>query len=261
MAAASNNPPRKKSRRVVTYDPETDNEYLDVVGDSGHEFEDEDENDYLPTDPKPTAKGPKAKGKTSATTSVKGVAKRRAKVDNTSEVPAASKKRPKLTPKADEVSLDVVGDSSSTPNVSTAGDHSVHGISRQDSPPLPPTPALPKKQKLPTIKKVKLANHNTSASSSTVVIDTTAAVLPVLPLGGKPIQDGVRKTLNGTIDIDLSNKSIYEEIFSKTVRIAVFCLNFAHVFVGSRGWRDATGWGQPTDQGGRKTERIEPAKR
>jgi hypothetical protein len=146
------------------------------------------------------------------------------KVDNVSEVIAASKKRPKLTPKAEEVSHDV-GDSSSTPNVSTVGDRSIHTISRQDSPPPPPTPALPKKQKLPTIKKVKLPNHNTSSSSSTVVADT-AALLPVLPLGGKPIQDGVRKTLNGTTDIDLSNKSIYEEIFSKTVRSAV---NFLYV--------------------------------
>ena len=211
-------PARKKSRRVVASDPDTDNEYLDVAVDSGHEFEDENEDDYFQADPKPTAKGPKAKGKASATTSVKGGAKRRAKVDNTSEVPAASKKRPKLTPKGDEVFLDVVGDSSSTPNVSTAGDRSIHTISKHDSPP-PPTPApqpLPKKQKLPTIKKVKLPNLNisTSTSSSTVVIDTA-----VLPLVGKPIQDGVRKTLNGTIDIDLSNKSIYEEIFSKTVRI------------------------------------------
>lgn len=215
-------PARKKSRRVVASDPETENEYLDVAVDSGHEFEDEDEDDYFPADPKPTAKGPKAKGKASATTSVKGGAKRRAKVDNPSEVPAANKKRPKLTPKADEVSLDVVGDGSSTPNVSTAGDRSIHTISKHDSPP-PPTPALqplPKKQKLPTIKKVKLPNLNTSTStsttsSSTVIIDT--AVLP--PLVGKPMQDGIRKTLNGTIDIDLSNKSIYEEIFSKTVRI------------------------------------------
>jgi hypothetical protein len=211
-------PAKKKSRRVVASDPDPDNEYLDVAVDSGHEFEDENEDDYFPADPKPTAKGPKAKGKASAITSVKGGAKRRAKVDNTSEIPAASKKRPKLTPKGDEVSLDVVGDSSSTPNVSTAGDRSIHTISKHDSPP-PPTPApqpLPKKQKLPTIKKVKLPNLNTSTStsSSTVVIDTA-----VLPLVGKPIQDGVRKTLNGTIDIDLSNKSIYEEIFSKTVRI------------------------------------------
>ena len=221
-------PARKKSRRVVSSDPDTDNEYLDVVGDSGHEFEDENENDYVPTDPKPTAKGPKAKGK--STTSVKGGAKRRAKVDNTSEVPAASKKRPKLTPRADEVSLDVVGDSPSTPNVSTAGDRSIHTISKHDSPPpITPVPQpLPKKQKLPTIKKVKLPNPNTSTSSSTVVIDTAA----VLPLGGKPIQDGVRKTLNGTIDIDLSNKSIYEEIFSKTVRIAIdFLVSILFMFL------------------------------
>ena len=103
--------------------------------------------------------------------------------------------------------------------LTTVGDRSIHAVSKHDSSP-PPTPAPPKKQKLPTIKKVKLANHNTSTSSSTVVNDTTA-VLPVLPLGGKPTQDGVRKTLIGTTDIDLSNKSIYEEIFSKTVRIGV----------------------------------------
>ena len=220
MVAGHGPPARKKSRRVVASDPETDNEYLDVVGDSGHEFEDENENDYLPTDPKPIVKPPKARGKASATTSVKGGAKRRPKVDNTSEIPDTNKKRPKLTPKADEVSQGVVGDSSSTPTVSTAGDRSIYTTSKHDSPPPQLTPApqpLVKKQKLPTIKKVKLPNLNTSTSSSTVVTDTAA----VLPLGGKPIQDGVRKTLNGTIDIDLSNKSIYEEIFSKTVRIAI----------------------------------------
>jgi hypothetical protein len=212
---------RKRSKRYLSSDDdlvaETDS-VADYVGDSGHEFEEENEDDYIPTDPKPTVKGSKAKGKA---TSVKGGAKRRTKVDNTSEVPAA-KKRPKLILKTDEAH-DVVGDSSSTPNVSTAGDRSVHTISKHDSPPPQPTPVSqppPKKQKLPTIKKVKLPNHNTSTSNSTnstVVIETAA----VLPLGGKPIQDGVRKTLNGTIDIDLSNKSIYEEIFSKTVRIAI----------------------------------------
>lgn len=95
------------------------------------------------------------------------------------------------------------------------------------TPPPLPTPAPPKKQKLPTIKKVKLANNNTSTSSSTVVVDT-AAVLPVLPLGGKPTQDGVRKTMIGATDIDLSNKSIYEEIFSKTVRFAVVFLSVSY---------------------------------
>ena len=227
VAAGHGPPAKKRSRKVLTSDPETDNEYLDVAGDSGNEFDYENENDYLPIDPKPTARGPKAKGKASATTLSKGGAKRRAKVDNTSEVTVASKKRPKLTPKADEASLDVVGDSSSTPNVSTAGDRSIHTISKHDSPP-PPTPALPKKPKLPTIKKVKLPNLSTSTSSSAVVIDTTP-VLP--PLGGKPVQDGVRKTLNGTIDIDLSNKSIYEEIFSKTVRITIFLVCIFFIFL------------------------------
>jgi hypothetical protein len=152
------------------------------------------------------------------TTSAKGGTKRRAKVDNT-EVPTTSTKRPKLTPKPDEVSLDVVGDGFSTPNLSIAGDHSIRTTSKHDSPPPSapaPQPPLPKKQKLPTIKKVKLPNLNPSTSSSTVVMNT-----PVIPLAGKSAQDGVRKTLNGTIDIDLSNKSIYEEIFSKTVRVAV----------------------------------------
>ena len=214
-------PARKKSRRVLASDPETDNEYLDTIVDavdSGYEFEDENENDYLPPDPKPTTKGQQGKGKASANISAKGGAKRRAKVDNVFEVSTTSKKRSKLTPKPDDVSVDVVGDGASTPNVSLAGDRSIHTISKHDSSPHAPASQqlLPKKQKLPTIKKVKLPHLNTSTSSSTVVIDT-----PLLPLGGKPAQDGVRKTLNGTIDIDLSNKSIYEEIFSKTVRVTV----------------------------------------
>ena len=150
-------------------------------------------------------------------------------------------------------SLDVVGDSSPTPNTSTVGDSSIHTISKHDSPPPPPTPALPKKQKLPTIKKVKLANHNPSISSSTVVIDT-AAVLP--PLGSKPTQDGVRKTLNGTIDIDLSNKSIYEEIFSKTVRIAIGFLSVpSSCFLQGQG-----DGGTPRAGGNRRTKEEERRK-
>lgn len=100
-----------------------------------------------------------------------------------------------------------------------AEDRPIPTTSKHDSPlPSVPTPQQlpPKKQKLPTIKKVKLPNLNPSTSSSTVVTNA-----PVIPLVGKSTQDGVRKTLNGTIDIDLLNKSIYEEIFSKTVRVAV----------------------------------------
>ena len=213
-AGADGPPNRKKLRRVVASDPETEDEYLDVVVDavdSGRE--DDDEKDYFPTDPKLTTKGSKGKGKASA----KGGAKRKAKVDNTSEAPTTSKKRPKPTPKSEEVPIDIVGDGSSTPNVSIAGDRSIHTISKHDSPPPsvpPPQQSQPRKQKLPTIKKVKLPTLNTPAS--TIVKDTV-----VLPLGGKPTQDGVRKTLIGMNDIDLSNKSIYEEIFSKTVRMSI----------------------------------------
>ena len=245
---------RKKSRKVVASDPETDNEYLDVVDavDSGHEFEDDNENDYFPSDSKLTTKGQKGKGKASVT---KGAAKRKAKVDNTSEVATTSKKRPKPAPKSSKVSIDVVGDGSSTPDVTVVGDRSIHTISKPDSPPssMPQQPP-PRKQKLPTIKKVKLPNLN--VPTSTTAKDTT-----VLPLASKPVPDGVRKTLAGTIDIDLSNKSIYEEIFSKTVCVFVFLLMFfVHVSVGARRWVDTTSWRQPTDQGGRKTERAEPTK-
>jgi len=218
-------PTRKKSRRVVASDPETEDEYLDVVLDamgSGRELEDDDENDRFQPDPTLTTKGSKGKGKVSANASGKGGAKRKTKVDNTSEVPTTSKKRPKAIPKPDEVPVDVAGDGSSTPNVSIAGDRSIHTIPKPDSPP-PSAPAPqqppPRKQKLPTIKKVKLPTLSTS--TSTIVKDTV-----VLPPGSKPTQDGVRKTLNGTIDIDLSNKSIYEEIFSKTVCITIKCWSF-----------------------------------
>ncbi|KAF8798022.1 hypothetical protein BYT27DRAFT_7265148 [Phlegmacium glaucopus] len=199
-------PARKKSRRVVASDPETEDEYLDVALDSGHEFEDGDENDHFPPDLKLTTKSLKGKGKASVNTSGKGGAKRKAKVD-TPEVPTISKKRPKPTPKSDGVSINVVGDGSSTPNV----DRPIHTISKPDSPPPSATSQQPppRKQKLPTIKKVKLPALNTP--TSTIVKDTVA-----LPLGSKPTQDGVRKTLTGATDIDLSNKSIYEEIFSKT---------------------------------------------
>ena len=207
---------RKKTRRIVASDPETGDEYLDVVADtvdSGHEFEDDNENDFL-SDPKPTTKSQNGKGKAAAITSAKGGTKRRLKADNTSEVSTISKKRPNPTLKSDEVLIDAVGDGSPTPNVSIAGDRS---ISKHDSllPSVPPQQLPPKKQKLPTIKKVKLPHLN----APTVVKDSV-----VLSAGSKPVQDGVRKTLTGTTDIDLSNKSIYEEIFSKTVRATIFSL-------------------------------------
>lgn len=80
-----------------------------------------------------------------------------------------------------------------------------------------PAPQI-KKLKLPAIKKTKLPVATGSATPTPV---TPAPPKPKLPLdigvGSKP---DIRKSQSATADLDLSNKSVYQELF-KTVGICL----------------------------------------
>ncbi|KAF8163301.1 hypothetical protein B0H34DRAFT_318045 [Crassisporium funariophilum] len=210
-------PARKKARKVVVSEPESEDEYMNVAVDVAHEAGDDDEDDYLLPDVKPS-KALKGKAKafsnTTASGSGKGGVKRKVKADlaESKDAPAPSKKRPKPSLVIDDTLVDVVGDASPTPEVSVAGDRFSPAASKHESP--APTPVQQqKKVKLPTIKKIKLPHLNTPTSATT----PSKPNIP-LPIGSKPTHDGVRKTLIEMTDIDLSNKSIYQELFSKTAQ-------------------------------------------
>jgi len=84
-----------------------------------------------------------------------------------------------------------------------------------------------KKIKLPPIKKNKPQGTSDSTSTPT---PTTPATKPRLPLdiisAGGSKQSEIRKAQIGASDLDLSNKSIYQELF-KTVRVP-----FIYIYLG-----------------------------
>ncbi len=209
-------PARKAKRKVVVSDSEdAEDDYmdttLDVVAD------DNEDEDYHSPDEKP-AKPSKGETKSSATKAPSRGTKRKARADpsdtghtgSEKKSSATSKKKAKLPPKAEEPVVDVVGDSA--PDSLINVDHSSPLTPIQDSPPV----SIPKKQKLPTIKKNKLA---VSSGVSTPQANPSGPK-PPLELGlsnNKPNHGEIRKTMINQTDIDLSNKSIYQEIFLKMV--------------------------------------------
>ncbi|KJA27216.1 hypothetical protein HYPSUDRAFT_35816 [Hypholoma sublateritium FD-334 SS-4] len=206
-------PARKTKRKVVVSDSEdAEDDYMDTVLDVVAEA-DEDE-DYYSLDEKPVKP---SKGETkSSTTKVAGRGtKRKARVEPSDsghastekKGSATSKKKAKLPPKVEEPVIDVVGDSA--PESSINVDRSSPLTPIQDSPPV----NIPKKQKLPTIKKNKLA---VSSGVNTPQANPSGTKPPLeLGLNNKLNHGEIRKTLINQTDIDLSNKSIYQEIFLK----------------------------------------------
>ncbi|KAF8964684.1 hypothetical protein BDZ97DRAFT_1815100 [Flammula alnicola] len=217
-AHADGPPARKKARRVVVSESEDEHEdYMDTVPDAMPEDNDDD---YLSPDEKPTkiSKG-KRKASSSGARTGKGT-KRKARAEpseaghsGTEKKPvnafAAGKKRPKPPPKLDETLIDVVGDTTSMPEAPATVEQTSPAAAKQDSP--APT-AILKKPKLPTIKKTKLAGP--SGLSTPLSATAPAKKLP-LELGANSKLTH-RETLINKRDIDLSNKSIYQELFSKT---------------------------------------------
>lgn len=207
-------PARKTKRKVVVSDSEdAEDDYMDTTLDVMAE-DDEDEAYYSPEE-KPV-KPSKGETKPTATKTASRGTKRKARAEPSDtghastekKGRATSKKKAKLS-KVEELVIDVVGDSA--PESSINVDHSSPLTPIQDSPPV----SIPKKQKLPTIKKNKLA---VSSSVSTPQANPSGTKPPLeLGLNNKPNHGEIRKTLINQTDIDLSNKSIYQEIFLKMV--------------------------------------------
>ncbi|KAF9564645.1 hypothetical protein CPC08DRAFT_240365 [Agrocybe pediades] len=217
---------RSMARKVVVSDDEEE-EYMESVHDPLPEPEEDDDDDYVSMDERPT---PKSKGKGKATsgkgaTATKGT-KRKAKADpedglastlekkGSAKGSAAAKKRMKPTLRIDDNLIDVVGDSVPTPEASATVEMSSPATGKQDSP-APTAVPQPKKTKLPTIKKNKLPG---TPNVGTPTSATSTSKKPLLELGlpSKINHDDVRKNMIGKTDIDLSNKSVYQELFLKT---------------------------------------------
>jgi len=222
-------PPRKKARKVVVSDSSEEDDYEaeDVVP----ELEEEEDDYYSPEEEKP--KQSKGKGKAAAAASKGG--KRKAKADPLENVrPAlerkisvdsagASKKKTRPALQIEDTLIDVVGDSQSTSDPSTAIERSSPATVKRDSP--VPTPAPLKKLKLPTIKKTKLPGSGVATPTS-----ATSAAKPKLPLeiGGASKTGDIRKTQRAGVDLDLSNKSIYQELFKTVgqILLSLACLRY-----------------------------------
>jgi hypothetical protein len=197
-------PARKKARNVVVSDSEED----DYVEADAVSEEDDRDDDYQATEDQ------KSKGKFKASGS-----KRKAKGDPVASARSASEQKPSIEPlptiKKIKLSLKV-----HEPPTSAAGASSADPASAtaKGSPSTlkPDSPApQPKKIKLPTIRKINKPAGTTSTSTPT---SATPAPKPKLGLeidiGTK--QADFRKSQTSTFDLDLSNKSVYQELF-KTV--------------------------------------------
>ncbi|PPQ66062.1 hypothetical protein CVT26_010804 [Gymnopilus dilepis] len=209
-------PPRKKPRKVVVSESE-DDEYMEGVPDPAPEYEDDD--DYLSPEEKMSSKVSKGKLKAISGKSVAGPksTKRKAKSDlddfqpspiekkGTAKSSTIPRKRLKPSGKADELFVDVVGDVTGTPELPASSP----APAKQDS----PAPIVPKKPKLPTIRKTKLPGTPGLATPTS----TPAKKLPleVAPTNKEGLANR-KNILAGNTDIDLSNKSIYQELFSKS---------------------------------------------
>ncbi|KAF9532980.1 hypothetical protein CPB83DRAFT_903461 [Crepidotus variabilis] len=213
----ANGPPaRKKSRNVVVSEEEED-DFLEAeaVPESDEERTDED---YYSEDER------RKKGKGKASGGSRGT-KRKANVEleGSSARPAFerklsvdTRKKNKSSVKADESLQSLLDFSESVPTPDPSEKFSSPVVPSQslDSPvptPTIPAPAPPKKLKLPTIKKTKLPG--TTSGPATGGTSTPTSATPKTKL---PLDLGIgsnRKAHNATTDLDLSNKSIYQELF------------------------------------------------
>lgn len=200
-------PARKKARNVVVSDSEED----DYVEADAVSEEDERDDDYQATEDQ------KSKGKFKASGS------RKAKGDPVTSARSASEQKPSIEPiptiKKIKLSLKVhepptsgAGASSADPSSATA--KGSPSTVKPDS----PAPQF-KKVKLPTIRKI-----NKPAGTTTTSTPTSAAPAPKpklaleIDIGTK--QADFRKSQTSTFDLDLSNKSVYQELF-KTVNASI----------------------------------------
>ena len=240
-------PARKKARKLVI---ESDGENDDYLAEEAVPEEKEDTDDEYHSSEEEKPKTSKGKTKASATRGTKRKAKaapansRPALERRTSVEPLPSKKRVKLTLKLDDSLVD--GDAASTPDTY---DKPSPAPLKYDS----PAPQV-KKVKLPAIKKTKLPGGPTGSATPTSA--TPAPPKPKLPLDiGVGSKADTRKSQAATADLDLSNKSVYQELF-KTVGVYLFELSKGVVscFQGSDGNTPRTGLNRRTKEEERRKE-------
>lgn len=228
-ASADGAPTRKKPRKVVVSEPESEEDYVDTAPDHVIAPDDgDDDDDYISPDEK-TSKTGKTKGQSNKSSAVAQGKKRKTPGRPIEYQPVSSsavpRKKQKLA-KIDDPYLDVIGEEPATSEISAPVD-TISPAPKQDS----PAPTLfPKKPKLPTIKKTKIIGSSSGLNTPTSTIIPIKKPLD-LAINTKLNHDGVRKTLMGKTDIDLSNKSIYQEIFLKTVSVflifSFLCIHLA----------------------------------
>lgn len=239
-------PSRKKARKVVVSDSEEDN--YSEVEDVPEEDDFDNDDDSVSSDEE-KSKAAKGKGKVSAGAGKK----RKAKGDPVSgSQPAEERtmssdllpnKKVKLNLKLDDSHPE--GEVATTPEVSAK-------TSPVASKPDSPVPQL-KKIKLPTIKKNK-TQGTTGTSTPTSATPTTKPRLPldiVAAVGTK--QSEIRKAQLGASDLDLSNKSIYQELF-KTVRPLLYFISISQFPQGVDGGVPRTGLNRRAKEEERRKE-------
>ena len=213
-------PSRKKVRKLVVSDEDEDED--DYMEAEAVPEEDEDE-DHVSSEEE-RQKSAKGKGKNSAGRGKKRKPKRdrvsspQPTLDRliSSDVPSSKKVKPSLN--LDDSLLE--GDSASTPEFSAK-------TSPVATKPESPVPGTLKKLKLPAIKKNK-PQGTTGTSTPTSATPVTKPRLPldiVSSSGPKPSE--IRKAQLGASDLDLSNKSIYQELFKTASTLLNFLRNWS----------------------------------
>jgi len=241
--AKSKGPPTKKTKKkrsVVTQSSEESDfsEGVQESDDQGPESE-EEYSDILdepgPRKPKGKGKGAAAQGgksgggrKGAAAKDVPIKAKDEGARARSSSAPlhqGSSRTAPKATrgtgkrrqsPGADEMDIDVIGDSQPTRSSGTSPLPEDKGAKHKQDGPIP-TVAAVKRTKLPTIKKTKIeggAEGSKSAVSGSVSADHKAkSVLDELIPTGPASAPRLAAARQGATDLDLNNSNVYAELF------------------------------------------------
>ncbi|PPQ71975.1 hypothetical protein CVT24_008192 [Panaeolus cyanescens] len=208
----------RKRAKVVLSDSEEEYERERQDVSLPHGIDDDDEDDYFSTEEQ-VSKSSKSKGKASSGGGKATKRKTKASEPDTphmggkkgSGLEGSARKKLKYAGKGEESLVDIIGESSSTLDgpTSAPATSTSPATSKQES----PAPAPAPKKKLPTIKKNRIP-PGTSTGTST---PTSGAKKPGIDLPGssRPTHEDIRKTIINKTDIDLSDKSIYQAIFSK----------------------------------------------
>ncbi|KAF9052632.1 hypothetical protein BJ165DRAFT_1400075 [Panaeolus papilionaceus] len=209
---------RKRAKVVLSDSEEDENAKESQEASVAGGGDDDDDDVYLSTEEK---KPRVLKGKGKAAGGAGKPAKRKAKLTETdgfaydegkkgTATEGLARKKLKASGKSEDSTIDVVGESSAT----LEEPPSAPATSTSPATSKPESPAPAPKKKLPTIKKNRIP-PGTNTGTSTPTSKKPAIELPGT---GRPTHEEIRKTIINKTDIDLSDKSIYQAIFSKTVQ-------------------------------------------